>query len=171
MFKNRSFLKGLGSGFIAGALLLQIMIMVREVDNRVPQTEQGTRPEVTAEVIKQRAAEFNLKVYDKNEKVYDQKQLDDTVAKAVAAAKAEGAGAPAGTQGPKQVTVYILEGMPATNVVDLLYKSGIIVDRQALETTIIEGQYTSKLRAGLYTFNLNEKIEDVIAKLTAPPRH
>lgn len=171
MLKNRSFLKGLGSGFIAGALLLQIMIFVRDVDQRVTETGPNGEPAVTADWIKEKAGEFNLKVYDKNAKVYDQPQLDEAVAKAVEKAKAEaGAAAPAGTPAPKQINIYIMEGMPAVQVVDYLHRSGVIVDRQAFQQAITQGQYTSKIRAGLYTFGLNEKIEDVIAKLTTPPQ-
>lgn len=170
MLKNRSFLKGLGSGFIAGALLLQIMIIAGDVNNRVPAPAGEGSPALTAELVKEKAGELGLKVYDKNAKLYDQAQLDDAVAKAVEKARAEAAAAaPAPTAGSKQINVYIMDGMPAVQVVDYLHRSGVIVDRQAFERTLIQGQYTSKIRAGLYTFGLNEKIEDVIAKLTTPP--
>lgn len=169
MLKNKSFLKGLGWGFIAGAVLLQMMITVKDAGGTA---EPGAKePELTAKLVKEKAAALHLKVYDADEKVYTQGELDDTVNKAVEKAKADAAAA-GGTPpaaAPKQVTVYIVEGMPAVAVVDLLYKTGIVVDRMALEQTINSGQLSGKIRAGLYTFGLNEKIEDVIAKLTTPP--
>ncbi|GIP21455.1 endolytic transglycosylase MltG [Paenibacillus sp. J22TS3] len=59
--KNRTFLLGLGVGLIAGALLLQIMLI-----------GQGTASSqlLTAQQVKEAAQRFNLKVYDEAEKVY-----------------------------------------------------------------------------------------------------
>lgn len=166
MLNNRSFLKGLGSGCIAGAILLQLMVMVRDADTKIAEPGAPAKVELTAQLVKEKAHELNLQVYDKGVVLYDQKQLDAAVSKAAEAARAEAGAAPAG---PKQVTVFITAGMTAGQVVDYLYRSGVIVDRVALETAIGQRKLTDKIRSGLYTFNLNENMEDVLAKLTTVP--
>jgi hypothetical protein len=166
VLKNRSFLKGLGSGFIAGAMLLQLMLMVRDADSRIAQPEEAPKVELTAKLVKEKADSLNLQVYDKGIALYDQKQLDAAVQKAMEAARAEAGAAPAG---PKQINIYIPVGMTAVKVVEYLYLSGVVVDRLAFEQAINQRQLSDKIRSGLYTFNLNEKLEDVIVKLTTIP--
>lgn len=172
MLKNRSFLKGMGTGVIVGAMLLQLMLLVQDTKDRVNlpdnTADKPAQAELTAELVREKAASLNLQVFDKGIKLYNQAQLEETVNKAVEAAKAEAAAAlPA--PGPKQVTVYITPGMTAVQVVDYLYQSGVIVDRLAFQTAISQQQATASIRSGLYTFNLNESIPDVIAKLTTVP--
>lgn len=173
MLKNRSFLKGLGSGFIVGAMLLQLMLMVRDADSRIARPGEPAspapepEPKLTAQLVKDKAESLNLQVYDKGIVLYDQKQLDDAVHKAVEAAKAEAAAAP--STGPKQVNVFITAGMTAVQVADYLNRSGIVADRLAFEQAIKSRQLTDNIRSGLYTFSLNEKVDDVIAKLITPP--
>ncbi|MFF2908587.1 hypothetical protein [Paenibacillus sp. NPDC057934] len=59
MMKNRSFLLGLGSGLVAGALLLQVMI-------------SGNAAPLTKEQVLKGAAQLNLKVSDESGKLLTQ---------------------------------------------------------------------------------------------------
>lgn len=172
MLKNRPFQKGLGTGLIAGALLLQIMISVKD-HTTVPPAEQTPAPaktEITAELVKEKADSLHLQVYDKGVKLYGQKELDDAVAKAAADAKAEAEAkaktAPVQTPGPKQINIYITPGMTAGDVGEALLKSGVIADRGAFEQALQESKLTYSIRVGLYTFHENHDLQDILKQLT-----
>lgn len=174
MRKNRPFQKGLGTGLIVGALLLQLMINVqgtgvKQPDISAPQTGISPSPagELTAELIKARAPSLNLQVYDKGVVLYTQEQLDKNVTTAVEAAKKEAATAPAGA---KQVSVYITVGMTADNVADYLFRSGIIADRAVFQQQLAQNQLNDKIRTGLYTFTVGQPVEQIITALTTIPR-
>lgn len=170
MRKNRPFQYGLGTGIIAGALLLQLMISAK--GTVVPPLQDiGTpspTPQLTAQAVRERADALNLQVYDKGVKLYKQNELDDAVAKAVAAARAEEAAkvqaAPA-----KEIAVLITEGMSASMVSDYLFRSGVITDRQAFDEALRASQLNTKIRSGLYSFTAGHNIQDVVDRLTTIP--
>lgn len=169
MRKNKPFQYGLGTGMIAGALLLQLMISAKGAGTPVL-PEPGTpspAPQLTAQEVRQKADALNLQVYDKGIKLYKQNELDDAVAKAAAAARAEEA---AKTQAPaKEITVFITEGMSASMVSDYLFRSGVVSDKLAFEEALRSNQLNTKIRSGLYSFGVNHDIQDVVARLTAIP--
>jgi hypothetical protein len=173
VWKNRPFQKGLGTGLIAGALLLQVMISVQNTKITPPEDSAvepspASQTTITAQLVKEKADSLNLQVFDKGEKLYKQNELDDAVSKAAAAAKAEAESkAPAAAQ--QQVSVFITEGMSAANVADYLFRSGVITDKAAFEQTMKQNQLTSKIRVGLYTFNLNHNAQEVMTQITTPP--
>lgn len=172
MWRNRSFLKGLGIGFIVGAILLQLMITVQETDKRIQESAlqpspAGQKADPAADVkgIKDKAAALGLQVFDKDVKVYNQSEVDELVKKAADAALQQQEAAPSA---PPKVTVFIYADMTASNVADYLNRSGVIADRAAFEKELLQNRLASKIRSDLYTFNLNENIHDVIAKITTP---
>lgn len=174
MRKGRPFQYGLGTGMIVGALLLQMMIMAKDAGTAPLQTPAAETPkaELTAEQVRAKADALNLQVYDKGIKLYKQSELDESVAKAAAAARAEEAAKAqeaAKTQGPKEITIFITEGMSASMVSDYLFRSGVISDKQAFEEALRSNQLNSKIRSGLYSFGMNHSIQDVVARLTTVP--
>lgn len=173
MWKNRGFLKGLGTGFIVAAILLQLMNTVYETDKRIQdptrnQTSASPEPAAAAmdaKTIKERASALGLQVFDKDVKLYKQAEVDELVKKAAANANQQAGGTP---DAPSKVTVFIYEGMNATNVADYLSRSGVVTDRTALEQELAKNQLASKIRSDLYTFHLNEPIQQVITTITTP---
>ncbi|MNC31035.1 hypothetical protein D3C75_793390 [compost metagenome] len=169
MRKNKPFQYGLGTGMIVGALLLQMMISAKGAGT-APLQEAGTptpAPQLTVQQVREKADSLNLQVFDKGIKLYKQNELDDTVAKAVAAARAEEA---AKVQAPaKEITVFITEGMSATMVSDYLFRSGVISDKQAFDEALRANQLNTKIRSGLYSFGMNHNIQDVVTRLTTLP--
>lgn len=135
MWKNKHFLKGLGIGLIAAAVLLQLMLTVKQADS-------GTL-----------------------NKMYSQEQLDEAVRKAV---KEEKPPEPTKEAPPEKVTVYIYDKMSAANVADYLNRSGIIADRDAFQNELSARNLEGKIRSNLYSFHLNENIEEVIKAITPP---
>lgn len=169
MWKNKLFLKGLGIGLITAAILLQLMLTVKQADQgitKLPAQAQAESIGLDTETIKKKAEAAGLKVYEKDTKIYTQEQLDDAVRKAADTAKPP----ETAREAPgKQVTVYIYQGMTAVNVADYFFQSGVISNRDAFQNGLLKGKLEGKIRNGSYTFNLNENIEDVIHKLTTPP--
>lgn len=172
MWKNKPFQKGLGTGLIAGALLLQLMITVGDSAPVIP--EDGEQPpaptDLTAQMVIEQADALNLQVFEKGIKLYRQQELDDAVVQAAAAAKAEGkAEAEAESRADNEVTVFITAGMSAANVADYLFRSGVVADRSLFEQTMKEKRLNTSIRTGLYTFQVGHDMDDVIAQLTTPP--
>lgn len=168
MRKNKPFQYGLGTGMIIGALLLQLMISAKGATPApLPNLATSTpAPALTAQEIRDKADALNLQVHDKGVKLYKQNELDDSVAKAVAAARAEEA---AKVQAPQEITVFITEGMSASNVSDYLFRSGVVSDKQAFEDALRSNQLNTKIRSGLYSFGVNHNIQDVVSRLTTVP--
>ncbi len=169
MRKNKPFQYGLGTGMIAGALLLQLMISAKGAGTTaLPEPGiPSPAPQLTAQEVRERADALNLQVYDKGVKLYKQNELDDSVAKAVAAARAEEA---AKVQAPaKEITVFITEGMSASMVSDYLFRSGVVSDKQAFDEALRSNQLNTKIRSGLYSFGVNHNIQDVVNRLTTIP--
>jgi hypothetical protein len=166
VWKNRPFQKGLGTGFIAGALLLQLMInaqgsgLEQQDDTAAPPAEV----QLTAQMVRERAESLHLQVYDKGINLYDQEYVNKAVAEASDAARKEAAAAK-----PEQVTVFITAGMSARNVADYLFRSGVVADKAGFEQALSQNQLTVKIRTGLYTFSLNHDVPDILAQLTTPP--
>jgi hypothetical protein len=155
---------------IMGALLLQLMISAKGAGTS-PLQEIGTpspAPQLTAQEVRDKADALNLQVYDKGIKLYKQNELEDTVAKAVAAARAEEA-ARVQTPANKEISVYITEGMSATMVSDYLFRSGVVSDRQAFDNALRANQLNTKIRSGLYSFGVNHDIQDVVSRITTIP--
>ncbi len=173
MRKNKPFQYGLGTGMIAGALLLQLMISAKGAGTpALPEPgAPSSAPQLTAQEVRERADALNLQVYDKGIKLYKQNELDDSVSKAVAAARAEEAAkAQTQTQAPaKEINVFITEGMSASMVSDYLFRSGVISDKQAFDEALRSNQLNTKIRSGLYSFGVNHNIQDVVARLTTIP--
>ncbi|MFK7695807.1 hypothetical protein [Paenibacillus sp. HJGM_3] len=88
MLKNKTYLVGLGSGLILGAVLLQLMWKVDQLENK--SVNLGS---LTAEQVRSEAERLNLKVYT-------QQQVEELKAKAAEDEKArlaKTAGTPTGT--------------------------------------------------------------------------
>jgi alkaline phosphatase len=156
---------------IAGALLLQLMISAKGAGTpALPEPgAPSPAPQLTAQEVREKADTLNLQVYDKGIKLYKQNELDNSVAKAVAAARAEEA-AKAQTQAPaKEINVFITEGMSASMVSDYLFRSGVVSDKQAFDEALRSNQLNTKIRSGLYSFGVNHNIQDVVARLTTIP--
>lgn len=187
MWKNRPFQKGLGTGLIIGALLLQLMLSVSRAElpaSPVPEPTVGSNQQpspsasLTAEMIREKADGLGLQVFDKGIKLYQQKELDEAVAAGAATAKEEAraeleartkTSAPAGDSN-KSVTVFIGSGMSASNVAEYLSKSGVVEDRALFEQTMRDKQLNASIRTGLYTFHIGHDIQEIIAQITTPPK-
>ncbi|TMV52061.1 endolytic transglycosylase MltG [Paenibacillus mesophilus] len=167
MFKNRLFLYGLGLGLIAGAVMLQLMFKVDEME-RLPTVEQ----------LQADAGKLSYKVVPKEQPVYSDKEIEAIKQKAAEEernkiAKQTAAPAPAPTNAPpaqavvKTIkTVYISERMDASQVADMLANAGVLPDSAGLVASLNQKKLTTRIRAGSYSFEDQPSVDDVIAKIT-----
>lgn len=167
MFKNRLFLYGLGIGLIAGAVMLQLMFKVDEME-RLPTVEQ----------LQADSGKLNYKVVPKEQPIYTDKEIEAIKQKAAEEernklAKQTAAPSPAPTNAPpaqtvaKTVkTVYISERMDASQVADMLANAGVLPDSAGLVASLNQKKLTTRIRAGSYSFEDQPSVDDVIAKIT-----
>ncbi|AFC31850.1 hypothetical protein PM3016_5128 [Paenibacillus mucilaginosus 3016] len=166
MLKNKSLLYGLGLGLMAGALLLELMNTVAN-----PQT---VMPQEAAPLDKAQIKELALqhfKVYEKEEAVYDQAQLDQTVQQKVEEerqklAAAQPAPAPAPADAVKETYIYVFPGTVVSQVGDMLVTSGVIADKNAFLTEMNNRGLNEKVKIGVHVFKGPQTLDQVLAAIT-----
>ncbi|RRJ65384.1 hypothetical protein EHV15_22555 [Paenibacillus oralis] len=195
MIKNRYFMLGLGCGLIAGALLLQLMIL-----------GQGGGKLYTADQVQQAAEQLGLKVVDAHEELLTEEQWQE---KAGNGQEDAGAGAepdvPASPRNPKapeapaapakrdpaenkpaanpeaakpqtpakpakpaavSVEYKIAYGSTLAGVAEGLYKAGVITDKEAFLKAAKAKKINNKIRTGTYAFTEGEDYDSIIAKIS-----
>lgn len=164
MANHKSMLTGLGAGLILGAVLLQLMNAASSTAVSGPSLEEMNPAQL------KEAASVYFQVYDKEQKVYDQSQVDALVlqklqqVKETQTAEAQSA-APASA---KETYIYVSGGLTAGKVADMLLASGIIKDRKAFEDEMRRKRLNDKIVAGVHVFKSPVELSEVIANLTTP---
>ncbi|MCL6603061.1 MAG: hypothetical protein K6T94_09325 [Paenibacillus sp.] len=190
MIKNRSFMLGLGSGLLAGALLLQLMITA------------GTAEPSKDQVIKD-AERLNLRVTEEADKLLTKEEwaalkeesiesepteTDASTSPAVvpkAVTTPEKAADPSVPSTPKDsvvkqpdssttpvtpevgsISLRIPNGSNLTKVADLLLKAGVIPDEKAFLRAADKRGVTKVIQYGRYNFDPEESLDSIIDKLT-----
>lgn len=163
MFKNRLFLYGLGLGLIAGAVLLQLMMKVDDLENgALTQT-------MTMEQLQAQADKLNAKIVPKEQTVYSGKDIEAVKQKAIEDERNKLAAQNASAPPPPTATiktVYISELMNAYQVADMFVKAGILSDAPTLVSSLSQKKLTTRIRAGSYSFPESATVDDIIAKIT-----
>jgi hypothetical protein len=164
MLKNRAYMSGLGLGLIVGAILLQLMLAANAGGkNPIPAPSGTAAPdEMDPKQLKDAASKY-YQLFDKNVKVYTQAEVDAKVQEAL---KSQPQGGMGGTAG-KQIAVYISQGLIASQVAELLYRSGVIADRNAFEKLLNDQQITNKIQVGYHVFEGTTDPQEVIKVLTS----
>jgi hypothetical protein len=157
VFKNKTYVYGLGVGLIAGAILLQVMLQA-SMDTK--QYQSAPVEEMDPLQLKEQAAKY-YQVFEKDTKLYTEaefaKQLQDRVQEEKAKLVASGSAEPT-----KIVAVYIQPNLTATAVSEVLYRSGVIRDRQALENELYKQNATFKIQVGVHLFEGTPDLQQVI---------
>jgi hypothetical protein len=174
VFKNKMYLNGLGVGLIAGAILLQLMIVSKEASSKFSAAETmssgkpqvtGSAPPADADLQKLKAeAAKSFQVFDKNVKLYTQAELDAELQKKLKEEKDKStAGTPTAA---KRTYIYIQPSLPASSVAELLYKAEIVTDRRALEEELVKQNVVNKMQVGFHVFEGMPNMQQVIKNLT-----
>lgn len=165
MFKNRTYMSGLGLGLIVGAILLQLMLKATDVGAKqsLPApTGTAALDEMDMKQLKEAASKY-YQLFDKNVKVYTQADVDSKVQEAI---KAQPQAGTPGSAAGKQIAVYISQGLVASQVAELLYRSGVIADRNAFEKLLNDQQVTNKIQVGFHVFEGTTDPQQVMKLLT-----
>lgn len=196
MIKNRHFMLGLGSGLIAGALLLQLMLI-----------GQGGGALYTREQIRQAAEQAGLKVVEGDQELLTEEEWleksgmenggqngaaeepDSPVSpqnpsspgapnepvqpgsgeeKPLSEPDQAQADSPVAPSKPAAATVEykIAYGSTLDGVAEGLYQSGVISDKEAFLDTAKAKKINYKVRTGTYTFQVGEDFSSIIAKIS-----
>jgi hypothetical protein len=170
VLRNKAFLIGLGSGLIAGAVMLQLMWKVDELENKKPQAGASVP---TQEQVKLDAERLNLKLYT-------QQQVDEMKMKAAEEEKNRIAktaapvptATPTPTALPKEKiirTVLIPDRLDATSVAGLLVQAQIIAEPTKLISMLEDQKLTGKIHYGFYSFENSPDVTDVLKRITTLP--
>ncbi|WP_068786023.1 hypothetical protein [Paenibacillus phocaensis] len=184
MMKNRQFMLGLGCGLIAGALLLQLMLI-----------GQGGNKELhTKEQIERAAILAGLKVVEVDQELLTEEEWrersgqasgtsadgagdtpatpDDPVQPEVpktpetpVTPQAEGGNQPTSPQ-PTTVEYKIVGGTTLEGVAQGLEQAGVIADKSSFLKTAVSKKINYKVRAGTYTFEVGEDFDSIISKIS-----
>jgi len=161
---NQSLLYGLGSGLIAGAVLLQLMNAVAPGNKPSPSQELAAPvPEAMSKDQIKEAAAVYFNVYEKNEKVYTQSETDALIAQRVQEEKSK---APAPAEPQNEIYIFVAPGFGVTQVSDMLYQSGVITDKKSFEDEMVNKQLAAKIVAGVHVFKGPQTLEQVTTGLT-----
>ncbi|ACT02057.1 hypothetical protein [Paenibacillus sp. JDR-2] len=170
MFKNRSFIAGLGVGIIAGAILLQLMQIGDESQQKLSNGFEDGEPKLYTQ------AELDEKLAEERDKA-----SQNTVETAKPAAekpeespfvKASEPPADSGKNDDKKAEeavkkrqVRITGGMNLTDTTELLAEQKLISDKDAF----IKAMKDKPVRAGYFIFEGNPTVADIIRILTSQP--
>jgi hypothetical protein len=171
VFKNRIYLFGLGVGLIAGAILLQLMNAAQSASttysNPAVETSNTTMDQLDPQKLKQEASKV-FQVFEKNEKVYTQKDFDTELQKKLKEERDKlAADAPSGSStATKRTILYIQPNLPASAVTEILFKAGIVSDRRALEEALTNQQAMNKMQVGYHMFEGSLTNEQIVKLLT-----
>jgi hypothetical protein len=184
VFRNRTFLLGLGIGLAMGAVLLQLMLVGRAATDQTEQIDQmnGEDALYTQQELDERIADAEAKIRaelqaedeaddsgnDSAAKTADKTVLgeDEPKAKPDERQAAEPAAKPESVVVEK-LPVRIKPGMKLGEVVELLHSKGIIKDERVF--LVLMSDLSTEIEAGFYFFDGELSPADVKRILMSPP--
>jgi hypothetical protein len=171
VFKNKGFLYGLGVGLILGASLLQLMnfaaidhiTISNETQNLSPSILPSTTPLTSIKPI----ATVKPAAPTKTTKAPDPPSSTTVSTPVITRTEKPTVPTPVATLAdPSGITVLIQNGMTSSEVANLLFNKGIILDKKAFDDALSQLKLDRIIRIGSFTFLPNEKDEIIINKIT-----
>ncbi|MCM3782931.1 hypothetical protein M3231_08080 [Neobacillus mesonae] len=188
MIRNRSFLFGLGSGIVVGALILQLAL-IGQGQAGVNNTEDPSS--LTREQLEEAADELQLKVYDAATEVMTEEEWTDLKASENSSQSTGNAASEPEVSEPQQpaapdnkeptepeqasepasepISYRVINGATLTDVADHLSALHVIEDREAFLKEATKQKINKKIQVGTFQFTEAESIDSVIQKLIAEP--
>ncbi|TXK81947.1 endolytic transglycosylase MltG [Paenibacillus sp. N3.4] len=163
MFKNRSYVVGIGTGIIVGALLLQLM----SVRVSAPAPTSVAIDDLDPQKLKERTSKY-YQVFDKDTVVYTQAELDKKVKEETdkrLAVKPQEQPKVKEAEASSKTIVYVQPNLDATAVSELLFKAGVISDRKAFATELEKQGGNYKIQVGFHVFEGPQDIQKVVLNL------
>jgi hypothetical protein len=167
MLNNKSLLYGLGIGLIIGAILLQLMTIANPAAaNLTSSSKTAIASELDRTQLKEAAAKY-YQVFENDQKMYSQAQVDTIVQQKIKEETDKHAAAQQPPSAAKETYVYISTGLNAGNVGELLFRSGVITDRKAFDDIMAQQQLNGKIVVGVHSFKIPSDLNTVITKITS----
>ncbi|MCR8630783.1 hypothetical protein [Paenibacillus radicis (ex Xue et al. 2023)] len=168
---NKSLLYGLGTGLIAGAILLQLMNIAASPSKQTGATANPASPAgMDRQQLKDAASKY-YQVFENDQKLYTQAQVDTLVQQKLKEEKDKQPAAagtpPAVKETVKETYILINGGQTAGVVADMLLKSGVITDRAAFEDIMAKQQLNDKIIAGIHVFKGALDLNQVVSIITS----
>jgi hypothetical protein len=180
MLNDRKFLNGLGIGLIVGAMLLELMN--QSAVTSLPATDSNPPVSVSDSGLAQ-PNEPDKKDVAKEPK-YTQAEVDTLIQRKVAeAASAAAKASPTPQPDPsktaaappdmssdkppeKTTAMFISEGLSASEIAELLYRSEIIPDRAQFLLQLDERNLNRRIQRGYFEFLGHPGVEEIVDQIT-----
>ncbi|GLX68511.1 hypothetical protein [Paenibacillus glycanilyticus] len=177
MFKNRSFVAGLGIGMIAGAILLQLMQIGDQSQQKLSDGFKDGEPKLyTQAELDSKLAEERAKAVKESAQANPSEDMPETKEPTESASvkeneppeatdKKEAAGTAGEAHNDLKRQVRITGGMNLTDTAGLLADQKLISDKDAF----IKAMKNKPVRAGYFIFEGNPAVGEIIRILTSQP--
>jgi outer membrane biosynthesis protein TonB len=197
VIKNRTFMMGLGSGLVVGAILLQLMWIGQG-------STASDAKDLTKEQLMAAAEALDMQVIEHSEELltadqWEEKKLSERSSETEGSDKAKEIGtkqpdlpeqpekpeADGKEQKPKEVNkpaepktpvkanapikVNIRAGNNLSDVASHLLSAGVIDNKQAFINKATEKKINTSIQSGTYSFTAGESYNSIITKITAKP--
>ncbi|MCI3918995.1 hypothetical protein MO973_01970 [Paenibacillus sp. TRM 82003] len=168
MASRKTYLYGLGTGLIVGAVMLQLATIGESTARTpIPEAEYNlTEQELTAA-----AKRFGYVLKQADVVWYSEEEVAAKIAEAERRVRAETpppGEAPNGSAAQKVYAFTIAPGTELRTVADLLYELGLVSDYNEFLQEMDERQLTGKVQAKHYRFDEIPTLDALIEKLTTP---
>jgi hypothetical protein len=179
MLNDRKILNGLGIGLVVGALLLELMnqsvvTMPPATDNNPPASVSDTALTPLSGTTENNVA---------TERKYTQTEVDSMIQQKLAEAAAANKSAPSPQPDPPKTNdatsdlkkdetadittaVIIQEGLSASEIAELLYRSKIISDREQFLQLLEERNLNRRIQRGYFEFHGHSDVEEIVDQIT-----
>ncbi|TLS49821.1 endolytic transglycosylase MltG [Paenibacillus antri] len=172
MASRKTYLYGLGTGLIAGSLLLQLASIGQSATSALTEAELQAAATAGGYVLKDaRMAWFNESEVEARVAEAVEKALEEAAAGAGDEKTAEPAEQPAEAPPAEAAKIYaftIAEGTELTTVAKLLYELGLVSDYNGFLIEMDERGLAGKIQAKHYRFDRVPTMDELIEALITP---
>ena len=187
MFRDRRFLTGLGTGMIAGAIMLQLMIAAPGSGGFASDDGAGPPEPMTEEQLLEAAGRLGYRLYGADDARMVEGETGpsgetdaegETGQTGRKGAEADASAAQPGTDPAVQpgsdlaaetdapYRVEIPEGLTSDEIGELLLAAGLLDDLEAYRNEMARRGLTVKIRNGIYTFDNKPELAALIDRIT-----
>lgn len=169
MFRNKTFMSGLGIGLVVATLAMQIIFSVNQMEHK---TAVNSEQAIDLETVKQYAQNNGYRLVAKEEKLFtseqmemEKKKISDEYDKKIDAIKSQNKQTETETGSAKK-GIYIKQGLDASEVSARLKEFGIIKDEDKFIESLSQQRLNGKIQFGYYEFPANPGLQEVIKEIT-----
>jgi predicted TIM-barrel fold metal-dependent hydrolase len=171
VIKDKRFLTGLGTGLIAGAILLQVMNFASAQSNQLVSPDKLYSQEEADELIRAAVVEANdpvTKVAEEEQQAAEQSPAQVQIVDEIPLSNSE---EPEGQENNETVSAYSLTvyyKMTSEEVAEAAKEALLIEDTELMLKELIDRKLTGRIQVGQYTFTEKPEISELIGIITTP---